>query len=305
MNKIFACVVAVLSLVVNVEAYAGCDGDCTNGRGDYVFPNGTKYSGQWKDGAMHGKGMFMWPDGKKYVGDFSRDSFNGNGEMTWPNGDKFVGRWSDDEMWGEGVFTYADGRTCSGHFEHGKKPLSCDPAESLKLAQNAINDESYEVRQAAFSDLMELTESNEQKQIAVLVGLLTNKYSEIRSRAALHLGDMRVVGAVEVLIGALEDGNAEVRKEAARALGNIGDRRAVLPLIRALEKDIGADAADSEAAVSLGLLQDVRAIDALTRAARGGSIGVDSKGERFIRHLSEQARVALAQIDIANRKQNH
>jgi len=39
-----------------------------DGQGTYIYPNGEKYEGDWKNGKYHGQGTFTYPDGVKYVG---------------------------------------------------------------------------------------------------------------------------------------------------------------------------------------------------------------------------------------------
>ena len=42
----------------------GCiSGDCKNGQGTYVYDNGEKYVGQWKDEGFHGQGTYTYADG--------------------------------------------------------------------------------------------------------------------------------------------------------------------------------------------------------------------------------------------------
>jgi HEAT repeat protein len=68
-----------------------------------------------------------------------------------------------------------------------------------------------------------------------LVRLLEHEDSEVRTNAALALGEMHDKRAVEPLIAVLNDAESAVRLEAAEALGRIGDRRAVQSLRAALE----------------------------------------------------------------------
>jgi hypothetical protein len=42
-----------------------------------TFPDGSKYTGQWKDGKMNGQGTMTHPDGKKHVGQFKNNEFIG------------------------------------------------------------------------------------------------------------------------------------------------------------------------------------------------------------------------------------
>ena len=48
------------STEINRHIYADYTGQLKNGRmqghGTYIFPNGTKYVGEWNDGQFHGKG---------------------------------------------------------------------------------------------------------------------------------------------------------------------------------------------------------------------------------------------------------
>lgn len=43
------------------EDYADCEE-----RDEFVFENGAKYKGQWKNSVRHGLGVQIWPDGAKY-----------------------------------------------------------------------------------------------------------------------------------------------------------------------------------------------------------------------------------------------
>ncbi|MBT6271649.1 MAG: hypothetical protein HOI93_05410, partial [Rhodobacteraceae bacterium] len=54
-------------------------------------------------------GTYVWEDGQKYVGDWKDDKQHGQGSSTFANGDKYVGEWRDGKRHGQGTFTYADG----------------------------------------------------------------------------------------------------------------------------------------------------------------------------------------------------
>jgi hypothetical protein len=70
----------------------GCiSGDCENGQGTYVYDNGEKYVGQWKDEGFHGQGTFTYASGSKYVGEWKDDNRNGQGTSTYADGGKYVG----------------------------------------------------------------------------------------------------------------------------------------------------------------------------------------------------------------------
>ena len=44
-----------------------------HGQGTYIWSNGEKYEGEWKDGLIHGQGTYNWSYGKKYEGEEERE----------------------------------------------------------------------------------------------------------------------------------------------------------------------------------------------------------------------------------------
>lgn len=53
---------------------------------------------------MHGKGVFIWPDGRKYEGEYKNDKKEGYGEFEWNDGRKYKGKWINGKQNGEGEF---------------------------------------------------------------------------------------------------------------------------------------------------------------------------------------------------------
>ena len=45
-----------------------------DGQGTYIYPNGEKYVGDWKNGKYHGHGTYTFSDGGKGIGDFREDN---------------------------------------------------------------------------------------------------------------------------------------------------------------------------------------------------------------------------------------
>ena len=45
---------------------------------------------------MHGKGTMIWEDGSKYTGDFKEGRIEGFGTRTFVNGDEYTGSWLND-----------------------------------------------------------------------------------------------------------------------------------------------------------------------------------------------------------------
>ena len=64
---------------------------------------------------------YIYKNGNKYVGDFKDDKMTGKGVLTCKNGDKYEGDFVNGKMDGEGVLNYADGHKYEGHFKNGKK----------------------------------------------------------------------------------------------------------------------------------------------------------------------------------------
>jgi len=45
---------------------------------------------------MHGHGVYMWPDGRKYNGEYKNNLKHGNGVWTWPDGVMLEGQWAEN-----------------------------------------------------------------------------------------------------------------------------------------------------------------------------------------------------------------
>ena len=98
----------------------GCiKGNCVNGKGTKIWPNGDKYNGNWKNEKPHGLGTFIWVNGTKYIGDWEFGIQNGQGTVTWANGDKYIGGRKNGEADGQGTFIFANGITQSGEWKNG------------------------------------------------------------------------------------------------------------------------------------------------------------------------------------------
>lgn len=63
-------------------------------------------------------GEYMWPDGSKYVGQFKGEKMHGDGKLHAADGKIYEGQFRNDKMEGRGVFTWPDGRVYSGHFKN-------------------------------------------------------------------------------------------------------------------------------------------------------------------------------------------
>ena len=54
--------------------------------GTYVYPNGDKYVGFFKDNKFHGQGTFTWIEGESFSGFWENGYMTEKGTYTYPNG---------------------------------------------------------------------------------------------------------------------------------------------------------------------------------------------------------------------------
>lgn len=143
--KLMVSIFVVLSLFIPTLAGAGClTGDCENGKGIMTFPDGTEYSGEFKDGTPHGMGTFTYaegktldtaapytddqgrtwntglPMGKHYVGEVKDGKRNGQGTLTYYSGAKYTGAFVNDMLSGKGVMINPGGIVYTGNFIEGQ-----------------------------------------------------------------------------------------------------------------------------------------------------------------------------------------
>lgn len=102
-----------------------------------------------------------------------------------------------------------------------------------------------------------------QQEYNMLVQQLHDPDADVRADAALALGKLDAIDAVEALINLLTDPDKRVRANAAEALGAIQDIRAIQPLQRLL--DDPEDTVKDATAIALGNFADPSAIQPLVR----------------------------------------
>ena len=51
---------------------------------------------------MHGEGEFQFPNGNVYKGEFRDDMKDGHGDLFYSNGEHYEGQWANDKAHGKG-----------------------------------------------------------------------------------------------------------------------------------------------------------------------------------------------------------
>ena len=85
------------------------------GKGTYYFSDGTIYEGEWVDNAREGHGKMTDPDGSYYEGEWKNNQRNGYGKEVNRNG-QYEGYFKFDEVRGEGKLTLISGDIIEGNF---------------------------------------------------------------------------------------------------------------------------------------------------------------------------------------------
>jgi SH3-like domain-containing protein len=137
-------IVGVLLLLPQGAAALCVQGDCVNGQGTVVLPDGRRYVGEFREGIRSGRGLMTFPDGTKYLGDWQNDKPHGQGTLSsigkfeyagafadgvregrgtleTVDGKKYTGEWQNDVPHGQGKIIYPDGGTFIGQFENGRR----------------------------------------------------------------------------------------------------------------------------------------------------------------------------------------
>ena len=90
------------------------------GFGLYIWVNGDRYEGGWKNGRMHGKGVKIMANGDVYNGMWEDDKAQGWGVKIFSCGDRHEGYYDQDKRHRYGVYTWASGDRYEGYWEHGR-----------------------------------------------------------------------------------------------------------------------------------------------------------------------------------------
>lgn len=91
------------------------------GFGIMVYPDKTKYTGDFKSGKKSGKGRMISPDGCIYEGEFYNDKMQGTGRIRKADGTIYTGGFQNNLEHGEGTLEYLGKEIYKGGFIRGLK----------------------------------------------------------------------------------------------------------------------------------------------------------------------------------------
>ncbi len=74
--------------------------------GSFIFEDGARYDGEWRENKYHGQGTYLFANGDKYTGEFKQDKSDGHGTFYYADGDKYVGEYRGDLRHGRGIYTF-------------------------------------------------------------------------------------------------------------------------------------------------------------------------------------------------------
>jgi hypothetical protein len=95
-------------------------GNCQNGQGTYRHPDGSEYTGEFRNAMMHGQGTYVYAGrGEKYVGQWRNGVINGQGIYYYSSGNRYEGEWRNGQKIGQGTYIYARrGEKYVGEFDN-------------------------------------------------------------------------------------------------------------------------------------------------------------------------------------------
>uniref|UniRef100_A0A1D1Y2A5 Phosphatidylinositol 4-phosphate 5-kinase n=1 Tax=Anthurium amnicola TaxID=1678845 RepID=A0A1D1Y2A5_9ARAE len=80
---------------------------------------GETYDGHWSTDAEHGFGRKCYANGDHYEGNWRRNLQEGHGRYAWRNGNQYIGEWRGGVISGRGVLIWANGSRYDGQWEDG------------------------------------------------------------------------------------------------------------------------------------------------------------------------------------------
>ena len=92
------------------------------GRGVFIWNNGIKYIGNWKEGNMTGEGVLFDKNNKLiFEGNYYNNKKYGKGRFILKDKEYYEGEFFDDKMEGKGTYYYQNGDKWEGYFKNNMK----------------------------------------------------------------------------------------------------------------------------------------------------------------------------------------
>ena len=221
------------------ETYVGpCNSNFNaHGTGTMTFPDGTKYVGQFMDGAKSGHGKIQYADGTVYEGEFFKDAPHGRGictsakcryegqldaahkqglgKMTFANGDVYEGNFNNDKIDGAGILTQADGTVLEGKFRETNREiiLVSEPEEAMPpMEVNPVFNPAQSAALLVQEDPFAKEHNRALRRAQIAERVAVGREELHRERKAL----------ADILSGKYDDSPDIVRERAIRSLGSLG-----------------------------------------------------------------------------------
>ncbi len=106
-NVCFVIIIGINSLIL-AQNKTGCiSGNCKDGKGTYVFSDGSIYVGEFVNGIMEGFGKLTDKYGNVYTGYFKSNKYNGIGKFERTDGTIYIGEFKDGRRHGLGTQYYS------------------------------------------------------------------------------------------------------------------------------------------------------------------------------------------------------
>jgi len=74
-----------------------------HGEGEFIWADGSTYSGEFFEDYVHGQGTYIFSDGKIYTGKWVRNSMEGKGELIFNENKRYVGKFKNNMLHGKGT----------------------------------------------------------------------------------------------------------------------------------------------------------------------------------------------------------
>jgi hypothetical protein len=92
------------------------------GKGVFIWNNGIKYIGNWKEGSMTGEGVLFDKNNRLiFEGNYYNNKKYGNGKFIIKDNEYYEGEFFDDKMEGKGTYYYQNGDKWEGYFKNNMK----------------------------------------------------------------------------------------------------------------------------------------------------------------------------------------